>query len=196
MAAVNRTPTTSASGRKRTLQYIRYRPRADSHRISNTVDMPDITSSYSRETLVQMPRYSQQYIANLIGQHDYEALVDLQRAASGSTLYDTRHPSFGWPCAIFVIFELVTWIAQADRSGVWTYYEATPFARMNCVLATLETLGAVELHQQYAYGRKHWQDEDACDKLDPWIRENEPAIIDWAFEVLKSHPAELAAVCD
>lgn len=143
-----------------------------------------------------MPRYSQQYIANLIAQHDYDALVDLQRAASGSELYDTKHPSFGWPCAIFVIFELVTWIAQADRSGVWTYYEATPFARMNCVLATLETLGAVALHQQYAYGNKHWQDEDACDKLDRWIRENEPAFIDWAFEVLKRHPSELAAVCD
>jgi len=67
---------------------------------------------------------------------------------------------------------------------------------MNCVLATLETLGAVALHQQYAYGNKHWQDEDACDKLDRWIRENEPAFIDWAFEVLKRHPSELAAVCD
>jgi len=143
-----------------------------------------------------MPRYSQQYIANLIAQHDYGALVDLQRPASGSKLYDTKHPSFGWPCAIFVIFELATWIAQADRSGVWTYYEATPPMRMNCVLATLEELGAVELHKQYNYGKNHWQDEDACDRLDCWICEHEPAIIAWAFEVLKTHPAELAVVCD
>lgn len=143
-----------------------------------------------------MPRYSQQYIANLIAQQDYGALVDLQGAASGSELYDTKHPSFGWPCAIFVIFELVTWIAHADRSGVWTYYEATPSTRMNCVLAKLEELGAVELHQQYDYGKKHWQDDDACDRLDCWICENEPAIIAWSFEVLKSHPAELAVVWD
>lgn len=143
-----------------------------------------------------MPRYSEQYITRLIAQHDYGALVDLAGVASGSELFDTKHPSSGLPRPIFVVFELITWIAQADRSSVWTYYEATPVVQMDCVLATLDTLGAVELHQQYAYGKQHWQDEDASYKLDRWIRENEPAIIDWAFEVLKNHPAELAAVCD
>ncbi|MYM96366.1 hypothetical protein [Duganella vulcania] len=143
-----------------------------------------------------MPRYSDHYLAQLLAQRDYLALVDLQGVASGWEGFDKNLPSFGWPCPIFVVFELVTWLAQADRSGVWTYYEATPVARSDCVLTTLDSLGAVEFHQQYARGKERWQNYEESEKLDKWIRENEQTLIDWAFTVLIDHPAELASVCD
>lgn len=140
-----------------------------------------------------MPRYSEQYITRLIAQHGYGALVDLAGIASGSELFVAKHPSAGLPRPIFVIFELITWIAQTDRSTIGAYYKTTPVAQMNCVLATLDTLGAVEL---YDYGTQHLQDKEASYKVDSWICENEAAIIDWAFNVLKNHSAELAAVCN
>lgn len=141
-----------------------------------------------------MPRYSAHYLAQLLRQRDYSALVDLQGIALGWEGFDKEIPAFGWPAPIFVVFELLTWLAQADRSGVWTYYEATPVGRLDCVLATLDRLKAVELHRQYAYGKQHWQDDKASEKLDLWIRENEQTIIDWAFAVLREHPSELALV--
>ncbi|MBV6322656.1 hypothetical protein [Duganella violaceipulchra] len=141
-----------------------------------------------------MPRYSAQYLSQLLTRRDYGALVDLQGVALGWEGYDARLPSFGWPQPIFVIFEILTWLAQADRSGVWTYYEATPVVRLDCALATLEMLKAVELQQQYAHGKMHWQDSEVSRKLDYWIRENEQTIIEWAFATLVDHPVELAMV--
>ena len=102
-----------------------------------------------------MSRYSAQYLAQLLRQRDYGALVDLQGIALGWEGFDKEIPSFGWPEPIFAVFELVTWLAQADRSGVWTYYEATPVSRLHAVLATLDRLKAVELHRQFAYGKEH-----------------------------------------
>lgn len=141
-----------------------------------------------------MPRYSAQFLSQLLARRDYSALVGLQSVALGWEGYDARVPSFGWPHPIFVIFEILTWFAQADRSGVWTYYESTPVSRLDCALATLDMLKAVELRQQYAYGKMHWQDTEAIAKLDRWLRENERAIIEWAFATLAEHPAELALV--
>ncbi|WP_070360084.1 hypothetical protein [Duganella sp. HH105] len=141
-----------------------------------------------------MPRYSDQYLSQLLAQRDYGALADLQGIALGWDGYDAKLPSFGWPQPIFVVFEILTWLAQADRSGAWTYYEATPPERQACALATLEILNAVTLQQQYAYGEMHWQDSEASEKLDDWIRENEQRIIEWAFATLAEHPAALALV--
>jgi hypothetical protein len=142
-----------------------------------------------------MPRYSAQYLAQLLTQHDYGALVDLQGIALGWDGLDANLPYFGWPQPIFVVFEMLTWLAQADRSGVWTYYEATPVARLECALVTLDVLKAVELRHQYAYGKAHWQDAEATTELDNWIRENEQTIIEWAYAVLAEHSTELALVC-
>ena len=141
-----------------------------------------------------MARYSTQFLSQLLDRHDYAALVDLQGVAMGWSGFDMGHPTFGWPRPIFVVFELLTWLAQADRSGVWTYYEATPVGRLECAAATLDYLNAVELLQNYVYGKDNWRDLDAIGKLDSWISENEDNIITWAFSVLTEHPMELALV--
>ena len=143
-----------------------------------------------------MPRYSTSYLAQLLERRDYTALVDLQGVALGWEGFSKDDPSFGWPLPVFVVFELLTWLAVADRSGVWTYYDATPVARLNCVLTALDKLQAVELHRQYGYGKDHWKDEKASEALDHWIRAFEQTLIDWAFAVLRDNPAELALVCD
>ena len=141
-----------------------------------------------------MARYSTQFLSQLLDQHDYAALVDLQGVAMGWSGFDMGHTTFGWPRPIFVVFELLTWLAQADRSGVWAYYEATPVGRLDCTAATLGYLNAVELRQNYVYGKDNWRDFDAVGKLDSWISENEDTIIKWAFSVLTEHPTELALV--
>jgi hypothetical protein len=141
-----------------------------------------------------MPRYSPQYLAQLLTQRDYGALVDLQGVATGWDGFDASVPSFGLPGPIFVVFEMLVWLATADRSGVWTYYETTPDARSECAKSTLAILKAVELQEKYAYGKAHWRDADASGQLDRWILENEQMIIDWAFAVLAAHPDELALV--
>ena len=65
---------------------------------------------------------------------------------------------------------------------------------MDCVLGTLHRFGSVELLVQYAYGKQYWHDEGKIEKLDDWIDENRKTIIDWAFAMLRNHPAELAMV--
>lgn len=139
-------------------------------------------------------QYNTQYLSHLLDQRDYAALLDLQRVALGWEGFVGTHPSFGWPGPIFVVFEILTWIAQADRWGVWTYYEATSIARMECTVAALQVLNAVELLENYVYGKTNWRDVEAIAQLDSWICENEHNIIDWAFAVLNEHPAELALV--
>lgn len=141
-----------------------------------------------------MPRYSDQYVAQLLAQHDYGALVDLQGIALGWAGFEADDPSFGWPQPIFAVFEMLTWLAQADRSGAWTYYEATPILRQECAIVTLNMLKAAELRSQYIYGKEHWQNARAIVELDSWIGKNEQTIIEWAFAVLASYPAELALV--
>lgn len=142
-----------------------------------------------------MPRYSDQYVAQLLAQHDYDALVDLQGIASGWAGFDAGDSSFGWPRPVFAVFEMLTWLAQADRSGVWTYYEATPIPRQECAIVTLDMLKAAEIRHQYDYGKEHWQNAEAIGELDSWIGKNEQTIIEWAFAVLAAHSAELAFVC-
>jgi hypothetical protein len=142
-----------------------------------------------------MSRYSAQYVAQLVAQRDYGALVDLQGIALGWDCFDVNDPSFGLPQPLFVVFEILTWLAQADRSGVWTYYEATPVQRQDRVLVALEALRAAELRHQYFYGKEHWRIAEAVSQLDNWIRENEQLMINWAFTVLAAHPDELALVC-
>ena len=65
-----------------------------------------------------MPRYSHQYVAQLLAQHDCGALVELQGIALGWAGFEAKNPSFGWPQPIFAVLEMLTWLAQADRSGV------------------------------------------------------------------------------
>jgi hypothetical protein len=142
-----------------------------------------------------MSRYSAQYVAQLIAQQDYGALVDLQGIALGWDRFDANDPSFGWPQPIFVVFEILTWLAQGDRSGVWTYYEATPLTRHDRVVVALEALQAAELRRQYVYGKEHWRIAEAIGQLDNWLSENEQSTIRWAFSVLLAHPDELALVC-
>lgn len=142
-----------------------------------------------------MPRYSDQYVAQLLAQHDYGALVDLQGIALGWAGFEAKKPSCGWPQPIFAVLEMLTWLAQADRSGVWTYYEATPIPRQECAIVTLDMLNAAELQHQYIYGKEYWRNAEAVGELDSWISKNEQPIIEWAFAVLAAHPAELALVC-
>jgi len=142
-----------------------------------------------------MSRYSAQYVAQLVAQHDYGALVDLQGIALGWDRFDASDPSFGLPQPLFAVFEVLTWLAQADRSGVWTYYEATPVQRQDRVLDALEALRAAELRHQYLYGKEHWRMVEAVGQLDSWISKNEQSTINWAFTVLAAHPHELALVC-
>lgn len=142
-----------------------------------------------------MSRYSAQYVAQLVAQHDYGALVDLQGIALGWDRFNANDPSFGLPQPLFAVFEILTWLAQADRSGVWTYYEATPAQRQDRVLVALEALQAAELRHQYLYGKEHWQIAEAIGQLDNWIGENEQSTIKWAFTVLAAHLDELALVC-
>jgi len=141
-----------------------------------------------------MPRYSTHYLDQLLAQRDYGALCDLQAIATGWDGFDPAAPSFRYPRPVFAVFEMLTWLAQADRSGVWTYYEATPPDRVECMLDALDALDAATLRQRYAQGWAHWRDPDACGALDGWIRDHEPALIAWTFDVLDTHRAELALV--
>lgn len=147
-----------------------------------------------RNSSKSMPRYSSHYLDQLLDQRDYAALVDLQAIATGWEGFDPGAPSFGCPRPVFAVFEMLTWLAQAVRSGVWTYYEATPPDRAECMLEALDALDAATLRQKYAQGRAHWRDAEACAELDDWIGDHEPALVAWAFGVLEAHRADLALV--
>jgi hypothetical protein len=113
------------------------------------------------------------FVGGLFGSRDYDGLVWLSSAICGSPGFDLQHPMYGLPRALFLFVESLAWFAQALRSGAWTYFEATPHARQQEMLAALRDFAPEGFGQQYSAGMKLWKDPARVAGLDNWLLRND-----------------------
>lgn len=138
-----------------------------------------------------MPRYSERYLEGLLEGSDYGSLVELQGLLLLLPDYDVSRPTRGLPPHFFVVVEGLQWFAQAGRSGVWTYFEATPPPRQHAMVNALGQLGADELARRYQRGIEQWQDPAAMMELDSWISAADEGAHQWLRTLLRTHRSEL-----
>jgi hypothetical protein len=139
-----------------------------------------------------MGRYSDQYIDRLLARGDYDAMVELSGILFSSPDRDSRQPEYRLPSPVFVYVETLGWFAQASRSGVWTYYEATPAGRQEAMRQALAAWAPLGYAQRYAFGMHHWTDERQMEELDRWIRSNEALCNEWLLDHIRRHRGELS----
>jgi len=142
-----------------------------------------------------MPRYSDQYLDGLLNGSSYDDLVELQGILVTPLHYDSSQPDYGLPPCFFVVVEGLVWFAQAWRSGVWTYFEATPLPRQQAMHEALLQLGPEDFARRYAFGMRHWRDAEAIAPLDSWMQNIDATANEWMWTVLRTHRAEYKALC-
>lgn len=142
-----------------------------------------------------MARYSERYLDALLDSAaPYDSLVELQGLLRLLPDYDESQPARGLPAYFFVVVETLQWFAQGARSGVWTYFEATPPPRQQAMADALQKLGADEWARRYQYGIDQWKDPAAIAALDIWMSAQDDATHQWLRALLHAHRAELKAL--
>jgi hypothetical protein len=139
-------------------------------------------------------RYSPRYLDALLDSAAYDSLVELQGLLLRVPDYDVSQPARGLCPPFFVVVETLQWFAQGSRSGVWTYFEATPPQRQQAMTDALQKLGAHELARRYHYGIAQWRDPAAIAELDVWMRAQDEVAHQWLRALLRTHRAELKAL--
>jgi hypothetical protein len=104
-------------------------------------------------------KYSSRYWDSLFKSREYGQLVDLSSALCSCPAFRGADTEYGLPRAAFTFVEGLVWFAQANRSGVWTYFESTPQARQSAMLDALETGRAPPgFAAHYAFGIAQLED--------------------------------------
>jgi len=142
-----------------------------------------------------MPRYSDRYLDSLFDGSAYQDLAMLQGILTTAPSFDLRQPDYGLAPPFFVVVEGLAWFAQAWRSGVWTYFEATPPARQQAMYEALLDLAPAEFAQRYQVGMSHWRNTRSMEPLDAWMKETNDAASDWMRALLRAHRTEYKTLC-
>ena len=123
-----------------------------------------------------MPRKcATEYVDRLLADGTYEALVHLSSAICSSARFDLGLSDYGLPRFAFLFAETLLWFAQGNRSGVWTYYEATPQDRQHAIANALRDAAPEEFALMYEQGMRDWQDEAKIAALDAWMHAHDEA---------------------
>jgi hypothetical protein len=126
-----------------------------------------------------MRRFGVDYVDELLAVADYGPLAEISSIACGSPMFSMSAPQYGLPRPLFVFTECLCWLSQAIRSGVWTYYEATPRARQEALCKALQDSAPRAVAEFYERGMIDWEDEDKIGRVDRWIEANEGALLRW-----------------
>lgn len=137
--------------------------------------------------------YSVAYIDQLICSRTYDSLVMLSTYVEAASAAPGE-PRRGLQVQLFVFVEALAWFAQSDRSGAWSYFEATSSLRQEAMRASLVALGFDSLAQQYSFGMRHWEDAVLMQQLDRWLEENEEQNESWLFGLVISQHDQLKCI--
>ena len=74
---------------------------------------------------------------------------------------------------MFLLVEMLCWSAQAIRSGVWTYYEATGTSRQEAMYQALRQYAPNGFAETYLQGMQDWRDQSLIRVIDDWIGAND-----------------------
>jgi hypothetical protein len=139
-------------------------------------------------------KYAIEYIDARLSGETYHDLVDLSLAMCSSPEYTPSAPDYGLPTFAFAFVETLLWFAQAQRSGVWTYYEATPTPRQTALAAALREHAPPEFAAWYERGRIDWQDEEKIQAVDAWIEVNDDVANAWLRRLARDNREALLAI--
>jgi hypothetical protein len=124
-------------------------------------------------------KYATEYIDRLLTEATYEDLAALSAAICSSARFNAASPDYGLPQFAFLFAEILLWVAQAIRSGAWTYYEATSPARQDAMLIALRQAAPPEFALWYERGMHDWREETRIAALDDWIEANDDVAHEW-----------------
>lgn len=139
-------------------------------------------------------KYAVEYIDRLLRGETCHDLVELSQAVCSSPQFTLQAPDYGLPPFAFVFAETLLWFAQAIRSGVWTYYEATPAARQRAMAAALRAHAPDGYAEWYERGMADWGDEQRIVAVDDWIEANEDAANTWLRQLARANREALLAM--
>jgi hypothetical protein len=140
-----------------------------------------------------MPKFSQAYLDSLFSSRDYDKLVELSGYLQDGL--SRGEPTYGYPQPVFVFLESLIWFAQAMRSGVVTYYEATPKARQEAMLDALERSAPSGFATYYALGMQGWQDERKIEIVDLWMESHDEENSCWLWHLVNEHRDTIERLC-
>jgi hypothetical protein len=140
-------------------------------------------------------KFAQGYLDALFSGSDLTGLVEIQSYLAASVAYNHAAPTYGHPEPVFAFMEGLLWFSQAIRSGVWTYYEATPRFRQDAMLRALESHAPQEFAAHYALGMKDWRDETRIVVVDKWIEGHEDDCDRWLWRLANEHRPIFERAC-
>ncbi len=139
-------------------------------------------------------KYAIQYIDRLLNGETYHDLVEISSAMCSSVQYTLEAPDYGLPPFAFLFVETLLWFAQAIRSGVWTYYEATPASRQRAMAAALRAQAPAGFADWYERGMSDWHDEQRIQAVDNWLKENDNSANAWLRLLARENREALLAI--
>jgi hypothetical protein len=123
-----------------------------------------------------MPRkFSEQFIDRLLSDVTEGSMAELSSILCGSAQFHVESPDYGFPVGLFVFCEVLLWISQTERSGSYTYFDATPVSRQKILIDALESLRAHDLARTYRRGMANVDDSET----NRWVNENGTAVRNW-----------------
>jgi hypothetical protein len=143
-----------------------------------------------------MPRYSVTFIDNLLTSDNPPRLAELSSIVCGTDKFEASSPDYGLPPIAFLFVEGLLWMSQALRSGVWTYYEATPISRQNALRGALRQFAPAAYGDWYERGMIDWKDEVRIEQVDKWMEANEAGFLEWLRELLVANREVVISLTD
>ena len=141
------------------------------------------------------PKFSRTYLDALFAAPEFMKLVEIAGYFPGSETYRREAADFGLPLPVFLFQETLTWFSQSIRSGVWTYYEATPRARQEAMYRALVGEAPPGYAVNYARGMDAWRDAATCEAVDTWIAAHEEDHHRWLWRLVSQYRPLFERVC-
>jgi hypothetical protein len=133
------------------------------------------------------PRYSAAYWDSLFSLGRYEGLVSISQALCTAPTFSIEAAEYGLARPAFLFVEGLSWFAQATRSGVRTYFEATPATRQAAMLEALEASAPKGFAAQYGTGMRDWMNASEMEQLDRWIQSHDTQNNSWLWSIAEQH---------
>jgi|UPI000648A44D hypothetical protein len=145
--------------------------------------------------LPAMIRVAPAYLDSQFDAAEYDGLAWLSSMICASDAFRPEHPTYGLSQSLFLLVEGLSWFAQAARSGVRTYFEATPVERQQAMLRALEHEAAPDdLLDNYRSGISAWRDPVLTADLDRWIDRSDEANTRYLWSLARAHRPEIEAL--
>lgn len=113
------------------------------------------------------------------------------------------------PLCVIVFFIVSNWFAMSQRSGVWTFYEATAPKDIELTIQFLEQRGDAEFASIFRYGAHDYQNPkydgnwnypeewiEESEEIDQWITDHENELFMWEKRLLIDNKETICSLFD